>query len=92
MRRVDAAQAYELGLVDRIAPAGHAMELAIQIAQSRADDAPLPIAVTKMYFAEGLDQILDRELALATPLFRSDDHGEARAAFTERRLPLFKGR
>ena len=78
---VDAAKACTLGLVDRIAPAGRALEVAVQIAQSHAGDAPLPIAVTKMYLAEGLDQALDRELDLATPLFRSDDHREARAAF-----------
>jgi 2-(1,2-epoxy-1,2-dihydrophenyl)acetyl-CoA isomerase len=89
--QIQADEAFSIGLVDHLAPAGDALEEALRRAAAMLGTAPMSIAATKMLFADGLDQLLDRERELQSLLFLSADHEEGKAAFMERRPPRFRG-
>lgn len=89
---VDAAQALAIGLIDRIAPAGAALDAALERARTLAASAPLPLAVTRRYLSRGLDSVLEWERDMQAALMTTEDHGEGRAAFLEKRAPRFTGR
>lgn len=81
------------GLVDQLCDPGQALEEAMTVAAGFVDMAPLVLAATKSAFAQMAD--FDLALALETDLqgflMASDDHAEGRAAFFEKRDPMFKG-
>ena len=89
-----ADEAAELGLVDMLCEPGGALGAALEVAAGFADRAPLPVAATRSAFAQmgDLDRALALEVDLQSALMASDDHAEGRAAFFERRDPVFRGR
>ncbi|KZD08968.1 enoyl-CoA hydratase/isomerase family protein [Oceanibaculum pacificum] len=89
---VEAAQALAIGLIDRIAPTGGALDAALARARTLAASAPLPLAVTRRYLSRGLDAVLEWERDMQAALMTTEDHGEGRAAFLEKRAPRFVGR
>lgn len=89
--RFDANQARADGLVDRLAPPGKALDIAIELAQASAKSAPLPVGYLKSFLADGLEQSLRFEKDCASVLFRSADHAEGISAFRARREPKFSG-
>lgn len=88
---VPAAEAERIGLIDRVAPKGGALDAAIERARFFETAAPLPAALTKAYLAQGLDAMLDWERDIQSMLFLSADHAEGKAAFLAKRAPAFKG-
>lgn len=94
--RLPATEALRLGLVNRLAPADHALEDALAWADELAQRAPLALARTKeaMRFALGhtYDETYRREAELQAACFASDDFSEGRSAFVEKRAPRFSGK
>ncbi len=89
---MDAREAERIGIVDRIVPAGEALQAALERARELSAAAPLPIALTKQYLAAGLDAALDWEREVQSSLFLTADHQEGKAAFLGKRAPVFTGR
>jgi hypothetical protein len=54
--------------------------------------APLPIALTKSYLAQGLAEALEWERNTQSALFLTADHSEGKAAFLGKRPAVFQGR
>ena len=94
---VDARTALEWGLVDELLPARKAWTLALALAQTIAENAPLALMGTKRALAMlGRPRLERREreeiLWLQKTTFASDDAREAMDAFVHRRKPRFQGR
>jgi 2-(1,2-epoxy-1,2-dihydrophenyl)acetyl-CoA isomerase len=93
-RVVNAAEAGEIGLANRVAPAGGALDAAMEIANGFSHIAPLAIASMKRVLARGpnsLEDVLHAESDAQPVLTLSQDYLEGRAAFKERRAPVFRG-
>lgn len=90
--RLDAARAEAIGLIDRVVPAGMALETAMAMAEALGKAAPLPIAYTKSYLSEGLADALEWERNAQSALFLTQDHAEGKAAFLGKRAAIFRGR
>jgi enoyl-CoA hydratase/carnithine racemase len=88
---IDAREAERIGLVDQVVPSGQALPRALDRARVFAESAPLPVALTKRFLAEGLDAALERERDLQAALFLTADHAEGRDSFLAKRKPEFKG-
>src|SRR5690606_5137766 len=90
-----ATRLHELGLVNRITPAGKALEDATEPAKTIAANAPLALAATKKIMVESIDWSLDEMFAkqdeITGPVFTSKDAMEGAAAFAEKRAPVWKG-
>ena len=84
--------AERIGLIDHSVAPGQALDTAIERARLLIAAAPLPIALTKQYLAQGLDAALDWERDTQSSLFMTADHVEGRTAFLEKRTPVFRGR
>ena len=91
-----AAAAEHIGMIDHVVPAGTALQAALARAALFHPDAampvaPLPIAMTKQFLAEGLDAALEWERDTQSALFLTSDHAEGKAAFLGKRIPAFQG-
>jgi 2-(1,2-epoxy-1,2-dihydrophenyl)acetyl-CoA isomerase len=90
-QQIDAEEALRIGLIDQAVPAGQTLESAVERARRFTDMAPLPVALTKEFLSRGLEEALAWEREVQAALFLTGDHAEGRAAFLEKRAPLFKG-
>jgi enoyl-CoA hydratase/carnithine racemase len=96
-RRVDAAEALRLGLVQRVSPPGvSVLEDAWQWIAPIREGAPIAqrAALSAIDAARDLSLLAGSqlELALYDECLRSDDRKEALQAFAEKRKPRFSGR
>jgi len=93
---ITAAEAYRIGLVNRVVPAGEALAAAREIAAKIVAQAPLAVAFTMDAIHHGLDLPLDDGLELEATLFgvcaSTADMREGMAAFLEKRPPRFEGK
>ncbi len=92
---IDAAEAYRIGLVNRLAAKGRALEEAIRMIRVYERRAPLSLAWAKRAVYRGLQMDLDSALAfetfLATAVYGTHDRKEGISAFLEKREPKFRG-
>ena len=87
-----AAQALELGLVNRVVPAGQLETAVNELATTLLSRSPTVIRVLKHGIsAEPVldDEAIDEMVELLAPFFGSLEHVEATSAFRERREPDF---
>lgn len=95
-RRINAAEAFAIGLVQRLAPEGRLMEVSLSVAEQIAANAPLAVASAKHAIdagaALGLDEALDLELKHYETVLASEDRKEGLRAFGEKRPPVWRGR
>jgi len=95
-RQFTAAEAIAMGLVNRVVPNAELREFVEHYAATIAENAPLTVTAIKQIVGEALKDPADRDLehcaALVRACFESEDYVEGRAAFRERRKPVFKGR
>jgi enoyl-CoA hydratase len=95
-RRLDAAEALRIGLVDRVAEPDALEALLAEYTTAIASGAPLTIKAGKRIVREVLkpDADIDMELCrrLILDCFESEDYIEGRRAFMEKRKPQFKGK
>jgi enoyl-CoA hydratase/carnithine racemase len=93
---ISAGRAYELGLVNRLAPAAELDTLAQEIGATIVANAPLSVAAAKrmVYAAAGapLEQAFTAADALFEPAYLSEDAQEGPRAFREGRAPRWLGR
>lgn len=95
---MSAARAYEVGLVNRVAPAGTALEVAICIAETIAANAPLSVQQSKSVahatYAAGSDwepEVWAINRKALGVVFTSADAKEGPRAFAEKRAPNWTG-
>lgn len=95
-RRVGAAEANAIGMLNRIVPAENLDAESETLAAAIARGAPMTHTATKRSVdaAAGLPSALPAEAvqALADACFESADYAEGRTAFAEKRDPVFRGR
>jgi enoyl-CoA hydratase/carnithine racemase len=93
---IDAAEAYRIGLVNRLVPAGGALEAACVLAAVYEKRAPLSHALIKRAVRQGLQMDLasgvELETFLVTTIYGTEDKQEGISAFLEKREASFKGR
>jgi 2-(1,2-epoxy-1,2-dihydrophenyl)acetyl-CoA isomerase len=94
--KVDAQEAYRLGLAAEVTSAGHHEAAALRLAAEALQGAPLAVAAQKRLLDSGIEMSLsaaeDAEVASSLRLTYTEDHQEAKRAFAEKRAPQFRGR
>ena len=95
-RRVGAAEAHRLGLVDAVVPAAELSRAVAETARTIAANAPLAVRAARQAIRYGqthpFEDGLKLEGDLQRMLYASDDCREGIAAFNERRSPRWTGR
>ena len=92
---VDAAEAYRLGLVNKVVPGESLIAAATEMMKQILVNGPLAIAASIEAIDKGLDMPIDEGLALEAEHFGrlagTEDMKEGTKAFLEKRPPVFKG-
>lgn len=95
-RSITAAEALEIGLVNKVVPADQLMEEALKLAEQLAEKSSLAMRHTKRLLNASPDldfqSLLTLESYVEDVCFISEDSREAVQAFMEKRKPVFKGR
>lgn len=95
-RAIKAGQAWQWGLVNRVVPAGRALETALEIGHEIVASAPMAVRAAKVALNRGLDcdsrTAYALDLAAYNVLIGSEDRLEGIAAFNEKRKPVWKNR
>jgi|SRR5829696_7556552 len=93
---IDAERAHALGLVNRLAEPGTAVDVALELAAAVARNGPLALAATQevleRQWAWDEDEFWERQLEITAPVFGSEDAREGALAFAEKRDPVWRGR
>jgi enoyl-CoA hydratase/carnithine racemase len=93
---IDAARAYDLGLVNQVVPLGELRAATQALAERIAANAPLSVRAAKKtvgLVAElPLSAAFQQAEELWAPVYRSADAQEGPAAFRDKRAPVWQGR
>jgi enoyl-CoA hydratase len=93
---ITSEQAHELGLVTRLADPGKAAEVALELAERIAKNAPLAVAASKQILRKTRGVTEEEAWKIQAPLmarvFTSEDAKEGPRAFAEKREPNWSGR
>ncbi|WP_371828085.1 crotonase/enoyl-CoA hydratase family protein [Rhodococcoides fascians] len=93
---ISAQEAKDAGLINRLTPAGEALDVALELAKRIAKNGPLAVRATKEIITKARDWSNDEQFAqmwkIYEPVRSSDDAREGASAFKEKRAPVWKGR
>ncbi len=91
-----AERLYQLGLVNRLAEPGAALDEALAVARAIAANGPLAVRTAKSVIAQSRnwrpDEMFDHQRPLIAHIFTSEDAREGATAFAEKRPPVWKGK
>jgi enoyl-CoA hydratase len=94
-RRFSAAEALQMGLVNRVVPATELRDEVMTLATGIAANAPLTVAACKAAIREARRPPDQRDMTLVRAMiescYRSQDYLEGQRAFAEKREPQFTG-
>jgi enoyl-CoA hydratase len=86
---------HELGVVNRLADPGAAVDVALELAATLAKNGPLALIASKRILQEQFDwssaDMWQRQGEISGPVFASEDAKEGAAAFKEKREPVWRG-
>jgi enoyl-CoA hydratase len=93
---ITAERALEVGLIDRLAPPGHAVEVAFELAERIVRNAPLAVAASKALLRETQGrteaEFWEEQRDHIRTVFSSQDATEGATAFAEKRAPDWQGK
>jgi enoyl-CoA hydratase len=94
-RVIDAYEAEQIGLVNRVAGTGHAREAADEIAAEIAERGPLAVREVKRLIDQSTELDIDAgiaaEIDASERVFNSEDMREGVRAFFDKRPPKYRG-
>ena len=95
-RRVDAKEALDIGLVNKITPPETLLEECMKMADMIAQTGPIAVEMAKYAIDKGIETDLATGLAIESNAYRvtipTQDRIEGLTAFKEKRKPVYKGR
>lgn len=93
---ISADRMYEVGFLNRIAPEGKALEVAIEMAEIIRENAPLSVMAAKQSLKEAMEfgkSLAEKNAAkVYEKVYSSEDAIEGPRAFAEKRKPVWKGK
>jgi len=93
---VDAAEAYRIGLVNKVVPVDQLMDKAKEMAKKIMSRAPIAVQLCKAAVNEGMDMDQDSAVAYEAEVFglcfATSDQTEGMSAFVEKRKANFTGK
>src|SRR2546427_9416724 len=93
---IDASEAYRIGLVNKVVPAGELLATTETILRGILSMGPLAVRLAPEAVDQGLEVALEEGLVLEgkhfRPLAATKDMKERPTAFLEKRAPRFEGR
>ena len=93
---ITAERAHAIGIVNRLAEPGEAMDAARELAAAIVANGPLATAGSKRILSAAVDwteeEAWERQEAIVRPIMTSEDAREGSVAFAEKRPPVWRGR
>lgn len=95
-KTIDAAEAYRIGLVNKVVPQDRLMDEAMKMAEAICEAGPLAVRCAKECMLRGLSMSLEEGLRmeddLQSTIMSTRDFEEGVTAFREKRKPEFQGK
>lgn len=94
-QQVTAEEALDIGLINRIAPEGKLLDVAMEMAEKIVNNSPIAVQQAKIAVNRGMEVTINEGLVIESEAYEvcipTKDRLEALAAFKEKRKPVFKG-